>query len=129
MQSFLDIINDNALKNETHDYISFTRNYDLVKTSKYFGEHNIRFTFNGDKLSNKFKFEPFNDTGCVKRTNNEQEERIKWLRNMPLHCMFALKRIDILESALQGAFFYSSREEILKIKLPIFFVDNFKPVK
>jgi len=115
---FNGIIDNNGIKSYLHDFISFTRSFKPPKGS-HVEYSNIRFAFDGDKLSNKFKIEPYSDYGY-----DEFEERIKWPSQKILPCMFALKRIDILNIAFEK----EEMDEILKIKLPIFFVDKFKKV-
>lgn len=125
-ENLLGIIDSNGLLNGEHNYISFTRNYDLVNLSRYFEGHSVRLTFDGDKLSDKFKVEPYLDKGWVDRDDNEQEERILWPRFKVLPCMFALKRIDVLNSVRITSF---DKENLGKVKLPIFFVSSFSPVR
>ena len=85
---------------------------------------NVRFSFDGNKLSNKYKIEPYSEKGY-----NEQEERIIWNQNRILKCFFALKRIDILKKSEIKKFSPLEILEFSEIKLPIFFVDKFKPVR
>jgi len=80
-ESALDIIKDKyVLKNIKPDadgetYVSFTRNRDLKSPTI---SRNVRFTINGDTLSNKYKVEPFADVkaGFGRRSSDEAEERV-----------------------------------------------------
>lgn len=116
------IIDEEGLRSNIHDWISFSRNYTNPKTGHLEGL-NVRLTFDGNKLSNKYKIEPYLDIGHVIRHDEEQEERISIPQRHTLRCMFALKRIDILKGIDVDEDYWS------KIKLPIYFVDKFKPVR
>ena len=80
-ESALKIIQDNyVLKNIKPDadnemYVSFTRNRDLKSPTI---SRNVRFTIDGDALSNRYKVEPFADVkaGFGRRSSDEAEERI-----------------------------------------------------
>lgn len=122
-ESFWSIINDEGLKSSYFDFISFTRSFSNPKGS-HLEYMNVRFSFDGNKLSNKFKIEPYSESGY-----NEQEERIVWKQNKILKCFFALKRIDILKKSEIKNFSQLEILEFLKVKLPIYFVDKFKPVR
>jgi len=122
-ESFWNIINDEGLKSSYFNFISFTRSFSNPKGS-HLEYMNVRFSFDGDKLSNKFKIEPYSENGY-----NEQEERIMWKQNKILKCFFALKRIDILKKSEIKKFSPLEILEFSKVKLPIYFVDKFKPVR
>lgn len=77
------IIQDRGLRSNLYDYISFSRDYRL----RGFGE--VRLTFDGNTLSEKYKIEPFqyvSSSGLVSRSMNtsESEERIVWPRGETL---------------------------------------------
>lgn len=83
-ESLLGILKDNKMigyKRSTEKsldkayYISFTRNKNLfLNPSRIRSSFQVGIVFDGDKLSNKYKFEPHNSTESKK---NEYEERIK----------------------------------------------------
>ena len=56
-------------------YVSFTRNRDLKSPTI---SRNVRFTIDGDALSNRYKVEPFADVkaGFGRKSSDEAEERI-----------------------------------------------------
>ena len=54
------ILGNKGLKS-FREYISFTRNFNLQKQSIYLKDSTIRLAFDGNKLSEKFKIEPFLD--------------------------------------------------------------------
>lgn len=121
IQNIEDILKSKGLKSDFFDYISFTRNFNLQKTSDYFKDHKVRLTFDGNKLSNKYKIEPFIDNvGKIIRKYGEYEERILWPSGKLLPCFFALKQIDIEKGI--------SREDF-KANVPINYVWSFKPYK
>jgi len=71
------IINDGYLDTQSgrgYNYISFTRNKDFNKSSAWW-EQTVRFTLDGDKLSDKYKIEPYHDPDLA-HGSNEMEERI-----------------------------------------------------
>ena len=80
-EAALAIIKDNyVLKNLRPDadgetYVSFTRNRDLKSPTI---SRNVRFTIDGDSLSNRYKTEPFADVkaGFGRRSSDEAEERV-----------------------------------------------------
>jgi hypothetical protein len=116
-------IDDGGLKSIHRNFISFTRSFSVPKSSTL--EHQyIRLTFDGNKLSNKYKIKPFSDVGY----GDEMEETISWPNRKVLPCLFALKRIDILKKSLMKTFSQEEINQYEKIKLPIFFVDSFKKV-
>jgi len=116
-----DILKSKGLKSDFFDYISFTRNFNLQKTSDYFKDHKVRLTFDGNKLSNKYKIEPFIDNvGKITRKYGEYEERILWPSGKLLPCFFTLKQIDIEKGI--------SREDF-KANVPINYVWSFKPYR
>lgn len=73
-------VNDRA-----RDWVSFTRNKNLKITpgaggGAHVGEvwNEVRLAFDGDKLSNRHRIEPFHDDdGSLQRTDNQAEEKIK----------------------------------------------------
>jgi hypothetical protein len=81
-------------------YISFTRNSRLG-----YNDAEVRIMFDGDKMSNKFKFEPFQHKGAYsydkdietirKSYGGEWEESIK--KNKIKDILKYIKRIDILD--------------------------------
>ncbi len=79
----------------TYPYVSLTRNKTPKKAS-YFGGRTSRLVFDGDRLSDKFKIEPYQDTG-QNRGVGEQEERILWPVRKILPCLFALVRVELAD--------------------------------
>ncbi len=87
-----------------HGSISFTRNRNLL-----YSISNVRISFDGDKLSDKFKIEPFIYAGGYNRDTriddirnnykNEMEERIK-LPEINNIIKYILK-VDILNSNIE----------------------------
>ena len=65
------ILNENVLRSK-YPYISFTRNSLFVTDDTYF---NVRIVFDGEKLSDKYKIEPF-DYSQGRLRGFESEERI-----------------------------------------------------
>lgn len=129
VDSLKSILIDEGLKNTTNKYISFTRNFDLLNTSDNFriGKHIIRFVFDGDKLSTKYKIEPYLDRGWAKRISNENEERIIIQRGKVLKCFNSLLEIDIIkdENFQQILDILSS----FSLNITIKFINSFKPYR
>jgi len=115
------ILGNKGLKS-FREYISFTRNFNLQKQSIYLKDSTIRLAFDGNKLSEKFKIEPFLDDVNGGRGSGEYEERIVWPRSKILPCLFALKQIVVLEKDRYQV-------EKLNINFPLYFVDSFKPYR
>ena len=83
--SSLQSIEDSGFCLGSHqDYISFTRNFDMINPKKYDNElslgessHIVRIAIDGDKLSDLYKIEPFIDVvNNIKRKQGEDEERV-----------------------------------------------------
>lgn len=120
-----------------HDYISFTRNYDMVNKNKHTNDLNkflgdqrgARIVIDGTKLSNKYRIEPFLDiTNGVQRDSGEAEERVK-LESVKIDC--CIKQIDYIEDSWSEA---EKKKEIEMIhskypKIKVNFVKKFKRVK
>ena len=71
------ILEQDTMKSPRYDYISFSRNKNLSKMDDWYGT--VMIKFDGDKMSNKWKFEPHlykGDMGELK-FKKEAEERIK----------------------------------------------------
>ena len=129
VESLSNILTDGGLKNTTNKYISFTRNFDLLNTSSNFkiGEHIIRFALSGDKLSNKYRIEPYLDKGWAKRQDNENEERVLLPRGQLLKCFDSLLQIEIIKNNR-----YKQIVDILSnfdLSVQVDFVSAFKPYK
>ena len=115
-----EIVKSNVLQT-SNGYVSLTRNYNLD-----FG--NIRITLNGDKLSNRYKIEPFYDgvyNATTKRKvrspmrDQEREERIeKSITNLDRYII----QIDTMD--LSTADFLKFHSNI-----PCNFVNEWRPVK
>jgi hypothetical protein len=115
------ILNDGGLKTNYRNFISFTRSFLAPKSSTL--EHQyVRITFDGNKLSNKYKFQPFADGGY----EDEMEERILWPMRKVLKCDFSIIRIDILKKSLMKTFSKEDIEQFSNVKYPLFFVDTFR---
>lgn len=121
------IINSGGLYSDFYSYISFTRSFTPPSVG-HLEYMYVRFAFDGDKLSNKYKIQPYSD-GKFNSGGKEFEEIIKWPHKKLLKAEFALKRIDILKRSEMKDFSEEEMKEYKKIKLPIFFVDKFKPVR
>lgn len=121
------IIDSGGLYSDFYSYISFTRSFTPPSVG-HLEYRYVRFAFDGDKLSNRYKIEPYSDNE-FNSDGKEFEEIIKWPHKKLLKVEFALKRIDILKHSKMKDFSKKEIEEYLKIKLPIFFVDKFKPVR
>ena len=87
--------------------ISFTRNKNFTKASFGSGRKprligvrnpNVRFTFDGDKISNKYKVEPFSGGGKMQKGKDqyEAEERILMNRRFELPLKPYATSVDIL---------------------------------
>lgn len=124
------IIDSGGLISNFYDYISFTRSFVPPRVGHLENRY-VRLAYNGNKLSNKYKINPFldKDYSIGRQHGSESEEIIKWPERKLLKVEFALIRIDILKKSEMKEFTKSEIEFYKKIKLPIFFVDNFKPVK
>jgi len=119
------IFQRNGLVSNLNDYISFTRNFNLQKISD-FHDNTVRLVFDGDKLSNKYKIEPFLDRdNNINRHIGEFEERILWRKSKVLQCLFALIQVDILD---KKGYEVDEPESYIK-NIPISFVKSFKPYK
>ena len=104
-QSLIDMIESDFNLKSNQEYISFTRNYNMIDYEsyqndlsfdwKYFGNNRgIRIAIDGDKLSNKFKIEPFMDiANNVTRDKGEAEERVK---TKPIKIGCCIKQIDVI---------------------------------
>ena len=92
-----------------HDWssISFTRNKNFTKASFGGGRKarligvrnpNVRFTFDGDRISNKYKIEPFSGGGKMQKGKSqyEAEERILMKRKFNLPLKPYATSVDIL---------------------------------
>lgn len=79
------------------DYLSFTRNKQMISDSV---PSNVRITVDGDKLSEKYKIEPYADTkaGYGRNAWDESEERISMIRYPKgVDISNMIKSIDILD--------------------------------
>lgn len=86
---FVNIVKDGYVLKATTDrdnYVSLTRNFDLLRDKLYFMTMNVRIVLDGDKLSNRYKIEPYNFFASPTRGarlpgdengGGESEERIK----------------------------------------------------
>jgi hypothetical protein len=93
--------------------ISFTRNknFATVKRSLMSGAPRVRFTVDGDKLSDKYKIEPFAQKGFEKAKKNsfEAEERIVYNKPFSIELSNYLISVDIVEELKDpGKYKYSS---------------------
>ena len=121
------IIDSGGLYSDFYSYISFTRSF-APPSVGHLEYMYVRFAFDGDKLSNKYKIQPYSDNK-FNSGGKEFEEIIKWPHKKLLKAEFALKRIDILKRSEMKVFSEEEIKEYKKIKLPIFFVNKFKPVR
>jgi len=121
------IIDSGGLYSDFYSYISFTRSFTPPLVGHLENRY-VRFAFDGNKLSNKYKIQPYSDNE-FNSNGKEFEEIIKWPHKKLLKVEFALKRIDILKHSKMKDFSKKEIEEYLKIKLPIYFVDKFRPVR
>lgn len=86
-------------------FISFTRNKNFHKVNKMFGELGVRITFDGDKLSNRYKIKPNQYMGREKKTSRgrgpgdytESEERLYGVKEVKQVTKYIVK-IEILKS-------------------------------
>jgi len=83
------------------DYLSFTRNKKMISDSI---SEDVRITIDGDKLSERYKIEPYADTkaGYGRNVWDESEERIsmkKYPNGVDISKM--IKNIDILDITSQ----------------------------
>lgn len=103
--SLLNMLNNNFDLSSHNDYISFTRNYNMIEYKNDFSidyklgdKRIVRLAIDGDKLSNKYKIEPYLDTdNFVNRSSGENEEIIK--RNY-ISIKNEIKQIDIVYGSL-----------------------------
>ena len=102
-EAAMNIIKDKyTLKNLTPDadgetFVSFSRYRDLKSPTI---SRNVRFTIDGDALSNKYKVEPFADVkaGFGRRKSDEAEERVNVLpRGGQLDFSKYVKAIDVMK--------------------------------
>lgn len=119
------MLDDNFDMTSNNKYISFTRDYNLIdyhkkgnslsknyKNLTSWGEDFIvRLAIDGDKLSNKYKIEPFMDiANGVNHNNSESEERI--IGNVLLNDFIV--QIDVVYGTLQKE---NLQNELQKTKL------------
>lgn len=92
-----DLTLDPKIQYKRSSYLSFTRNKHMKSSSI---SSNVRITVDGDKLSEKYKIEPYADTkaGYGRNNSDESEERI-YVRDLPngVNISKALISIDILD--------------------------------
>ncbi len=122
------------------DYFSFTRNFDLrfVSNEPWGG---ARLVFDGNKLSNKYKVEPFCDLkGGVNRQANECEERImmqpwkaitKEHKRLPktIPIKAYLLHVDILDDITYAASIMSFQEILEDKGIDYNIVREYKPYR
>lgn len=129
LNKILQIINSNGLKSDMYPYISFTRSFDITRQYGDFTRASVRLVFDGNKLSNKFKIESFNNYVSTNKNRIEAEERISWPNKKILPCMFSLLEIDILKSSIYSDYEKIIIENIINKDLKVNLVDSFKPYK
>ena len=126
--SILKILKDRGFKTRHHDFISFTRNYDLRGD---FGE--FRFVLDGDKLSEHYRVEPFLDTEYkISRGAEEREERVPWPKEKVLPVFNCILELTVLRSGWKRLL-TSIQDEVSisygNLGIPIHFVSSFTPFK
>ena len=91
---------DKGLISKRHDYISFTRNFDL----KWEGQNitpwgAIRITVDGDSLSDRYSINPYMDYEFIgiERSSGENEERIIWPKFTYLPIAKYILKFDFLK--------------------------------
>jgi hypothetical protein len=80
-------------KNFYHS-LSFTRDKALQKNVHYFNNRRIRFSFDGDKISNKYRIVPFTDSNISK---DEMEEAVVLKNNEKFPILPYLISIELLD--------------------------------
>lgn len=90
--------NNFKLKSQTH-YISFTRNPIMYSPELLPSKMQTRIMIDGNKLSNKYKIEPFLDYRGVKREHGEAEEKINKINDIFLDN--PLIEVDIKDCILE----------------------------
>lgn len=120
------------------EYISFTRNYNMmdyenfkndfsIDQEKYGINRRVRIAIDGDKLSNKFKIEPYLDKpNQISRSSGEYEERIK-KDKVSIKC--CILQIDIIDPDKKIA--DSNDQDMQKImkKYKVNFISQIKKLK
>lgn len=57
-------------------YVSFTRNFNMISSELRPDKYSVRIVIDGNKLSNKYKIQPYIDKNYVNRNHGEWEEKI-----------------------------------------------------
>ena len=108
------ILKSNNLKGDdlkNPDIVSFTRNKNFHKQKRLDVHTKISFEVDGDKLSNKYKINPYNDAGfglgAINRSKktSEAEERVernipmvkKYIKKIRIHSKISDKHLDSLK--------------------------------
>lgn len=119
------MLDDGFDMTSNNEYISFTRDYNLIdyetrknqlaknaKMSNNWGEdYFVRLSIDGDKLSNRYKIEPFMDIkNGVSHKSSESEERIKGKSSLDDYII----QIDIVYGSLDKN---NLEKELQKTKL------------
>lgn len=124
------ILTSGKLKS-VYGFVSFTRDFNLN-----FGA--IRIAFDGNKLSEKYHIEPFQDIegGIERKNSSEAEERIILKNSLGIDIVNRkyVIQIDILDNYIENYLYGSYWEDILKnsekkFGFPINSVTKWMPVK
>jgi len=125
IHNFLKMLEGGLVLRAYYNYISFTRNYNMLDYSKYKNDFStdleigdkrgIRIAIDGDKLSNKYKITPFLDSeeNGITRTHGEAEEKIDGALASIKCC---IKQIDIIGT---DAHYDLVKEHMEKYKLNV----------
>jgi len=125
-----------------HGAISFTRNFDLRSWAKTFGAY-CRITFDGDEMSNKFRFAPYlfdpekdpvlqmphvDVKSRRAQFGEEQEERI--VKNTISNIKRYILQVDVLDSAMKSKEMMAiSKVEMANSGIPFNHVTKFEPYR
>lgn len=134
-----------GLESDQKGYVSFTRNFDLG-SGYYLKRAYIRIAIDGNKLSEKYKIEPFNDASSINKRNlpyinpdnfgTEAEERIITTKPIPIKDLII--RVDIYAEKLSAecntiSFYLKQlnfyKEVLDHFDVPYITVGRWKPVK
>lgn len=122
VDALISILEKDTLSSEYHHAIAFTRNYKLGFSS------GVRIAFDGDKMSNKFSFEPKLYKGDLKY-KKEAEETIR--KNSIKGVIKYIKQVDVIPEDLgrnEGDLFYDfMNNNTTKVNIKV--VDDWMPVK
>ena len=113
IKNFPDILITNKLKS-IYKQVSFTRDKNFHKTERSVGTE-IRFTIDGDKLSDKYKINPYHDK-YLDFEDYDRDEKEEIIKGEVKDIMKYVKSIEIIDPKKID---YTGRTFHLKYKIPV----------